>query len=216
MILSLSKTVTFRDSQSAKLATEIRNRQYGLGGDLFLLTNIDRSQRTRVDSTALAVFGVYNLTEGVVNTLSNKIKVLYEFGIIDRVLFVPFHKGRKNDNIFHQKVAKGLPFGIVKEYVEYNSLGNLCSLLEGFGMLSLSRLHSVVLYDLLGIKSLPLEYSPKVKFYSESVGKRSYELDSFDDVDIREGMFELASESLLQQQIAKVELSIVNTERDVL
>ena len=216
LILSLSKTITFRDSQSASIAMKIKNRHYSLGGDLFLLSKIDKVEKTSVNATSLAVFGVYNLTESVVKALSSKINLLYENGIIDRVLFIPFHKGRKNDDIFHQKVGNSLSHCITKEFVKYDSLHDLSNILEGVTCAFAFRLHSVVLCDLLDIKSLPVEYSPKVKFYSKSVGKRSVGLDFFDDLDITEGTFELASNSMLIQQITKVEESLVNMERNVL
>lgn len=207
-MLKYSKSVVFRDKLSLVKAIKIHKRSYVLGGDLFLLTK--KIKQTVTNKKNILVFGVYNLDKKYAKIISSFLDDNINSGNINKVQFIPFHKGKKNDNLFHNQIINSMKNKESCSLISYNNLEDLVHNINSSQYSICIRLHSSVLCDLLNIPSLSIEYSPKIYNYCNSVNKNSISLDYLLNKKIQFKDFKVGDNEIISDQLLRVESSFKN------
>lgn len=204
-MLKFSKSVVFRDELSLLSAKKIFNRDYVLGGDLFLLRKV--TKQAVLNKKGILIFGVYNLNQKYAKKIASFLDDNINSSHISKVQFIPFHRGKKNDDIFHKKIIDSMYNKDACTFVNYNNIDDLVKNIKSSQYAICIRLHSSVLCDLLNIPSLSVEYSPKIHNYCISVKKNSVSLDYLITNKMQLKDFKVGDDRIITNQVLRVESS---------
>ncbi|MCF7918813.1 MAG: polysaccharide pyruvyl transferase family protein [Candidatus Cloacimonetes bacterium] len=155
----------FRDADSLQKAASLTDRDdLLLGGDLVFLSDITPQIHASKDIKKISFSANYNGTSQSADYYSSQLLNIINY-FKCKLYFLPAHTGIDfNDNDFHHKIAEKLPAGTFhicdwKQPVDF--IQKLADMDFHIG----SRLHSLVLADMLGIPGIGITHSPKIKYY---------------------------------------------------
>jgi polysaccharide pyruvyl transferase WcaK-like protein len=194
-LVNNSVKVLLRDSNSLKLLLNRKRINKVLihkGNDLIFLKNftVNPVRRNKKRIMNLSFSGVYFLDENISFFYAKILNHLVQEIPGIRIHFLPAHTGVKNDNIFHEKIAKYLKKGNW-EICRPGSHEGFIMLMQQMDFHIGMRLHSIIIADLLALPNIGLNYSNKVKYYLEydCSSKRVFEIgEPFDKEDLNRVM----------------------------
>lgn len=187
LILYFSDDIFFRDEFSKKVSEKLIKKKFKLSGDLvysYDLGELGRNDKS-MNNISFNIIGNEkdsNLIRFYVESINN---ILLNFP--DCIIhLLPAHIGQHGDYQILGKIKSKIYSDRVKLFKPINAMDLINSLKQmdfHIGM----RLHLCVVADILGVPNIGINYSPKLKYYFDSIGDSKERLiEVMEDIDSKQ------------------------------